>query len=170
MNRLEKIRKEVLSLTDRLGKKVDLGIFDLVVALRFCAFKTTGSCEGHIEREVSFAPWVSISTISLKYAKHIRENEQEKEALVKQENLEEHARLVDLLDIFYTKRNHVSPKYRLTCFPRGWNASGLAPSSKLATSLIVDLKQREKIHEIYHKEVKAFANFLLKSCKQGKTE
>lgn len=47
-------------LVDRMGRGVDPGIADTVVALRLSGVHTTSSCEGH-ERWGVCAPWVSVS-------------------------------------------------------------------------------------------------------------
>lgn len=45
---------------DGLGKGIDVGIFDTVVALNALGFRTTQSCEGHTNRGIA-APWIDIS-------------------------------------------------------------------------------------------------------------
>ena len=45
--------------TDGLGKKIDQGIFETVVALNALNIHTTASCEGHIEWGLA-APWIDI--------------------------------------------------------------------------------------------------------------
>lgn len=45
--------------TDKLGKEIDPGIFDTVVALNVLGFHTTMSCEGHINWGLA-APWVDV--------------------------------------------------------------------------------------------------------------
>lgn len=65
-NRLERvsqrgaaIRAEVASLTDGLGRRLDSGITELVVALRLHGFRTTASCAGHLDHGLPW-PWVRI--------------------------------------------------------------------------------------------------------------
>ncbi|EFH81221.1 conserved hypothetical protein [Ktedonobacter racemifer DSM 44963] len=53
------IAERFLHVTDKLGKKIDDGIFDTVVALNMLGVGTLQSCEGHIEWGVPY-PWVSI--------------------------------------------------------------------------------------------------------------
>lgn len=47
-------------MTDRLGKPIDAGIFDTVVALNLLTIHTTQSCEGHLDHGIA-APWVEIN-------------------------------------------------------------------------------------------------------------
>src|SRR5581483_1069474 len=50
----------VARLTDRLGKGIDAGILDTVIALRLSGIHTVSSCEGHLNWGVG-APWVSMA-------------------------------------------------------------------------------------------------------------
>lgn len=45
--------------TDKLGKRIDNGIFETVVALNVLGVCTRQSCEGHLEWGVPF-PWIDI--------------------------------------------------------------------------------------------------------------
>ncbi len=49
------------NVTDRLGKPIDSGIFDTVVALNLFNIHTTQSCEGHLDGGIA-APWVEMQT------------------------------------------------------------------------------------------------------------
>lgn len=51
----EKFRK----VTDRLGKPIDAGIFDTVVALNMLGIPTSMSCEGHLDRGLPH-PWIDV--------------------------------------------------------------------------------------------------------------
>lgn len=46
-------------LTDRLGKTVDEGILETVIALNVLGIETSASCEGHLDHGVA-APWIDI--------------------------------------------------------------------------------------------------------------
>ncbi len=46
---------------DKLGKPIDEGIFETVVALNLFGIHTCASCEGHLEYG-AYAPWVDIQT------------------------------------------------------------------------------------------------------------
>ena len=45
--------------TDRLGRPIDHGIHDTVIALNLLGFPTTASCEGHDDHGTP-APWVAV--------------------------------------------------------------------------------------------------------------
>lgn len=46
--------------TDKIGKPIDKGIFDAVVALNILGFDTYQSCEGHMDHGLPF-PWIDIT-------------------------------------------------------------------------------------------------------------
>jgi len=52
------------TVTDGLGKEIDQGIFDTVVALNVLGIPTRQSCEGHLEWGTG-APWVDIQAKSI---------------------------------------------------------------------------------------------------------
>ena len=53
------MRLRVAQMTDKLGKRVDAGIAETVVALNALGILTTASCEGHLDHGTG-APWVDI--------------------------------------------------------------------------------------------------------------
>jgi len=55
------MEKEVGSWVDGLGMPIDPGIKDTVIALNLLGFKTRASCEGHIDRGLSY-PWIDFET------------------------------------------------------------------------------------------------------------
>lgn len=52
---------EVSKLTDKLGCKVDAGIFDAVVTLNLLGLRTCQSCEGHLDYGLPY-PWIDFET------------------------------------------------------------------------------------------------------------
>ena len=56
---LEKVRKEVERIRDRLEMPIDPKIKDLVIGLRRWGIETTASCEGHLNHGYPY-PWVDI--------------------------------------------------------------------------------------------------------------
>lgn len=59
-----------LHVTDRLGKKIDTGIFETVVALNVLGVETLQSCEGHIGWGVPY-PWINVQNdLEQKYRLH----------------------------------------------------------------------------------------------------
>ncbi|MCX6738427.1 MAG: hypothetical protein NT098_00020 [Candidatus Parcubacteria bacterium] len=57
--KIERVKREVAGLGDRLGMDIDEGIKKIVTALRMHDFPTFMSCEGHHEYGCPF-PWVDI--------------------------------------------------------------------------------------------------------------
>jgi hypothetical protein len=56
----EKFRK----VTDRIGRPIDDGIFDTVVALNALGITTSASCEGHLDHGLSH-PWIDVQLSEL---------------------------------------------------------------------------------------------------------
>lgn len=55
------VQQEVARIVDGLGKEIDPGIRDTVVALKAHDIHTTGSCEGHLDHGIA-GPWVDIES------------------------------------------------------------------------------------------------------------
>ncbi len=104
--RWDQVAAEVENIRDRLGKEIDPGIKQAVVALRTLGFKTDASCEGHLNRGHK-APWVDVG-MKLKEAHEKGERadpETEQRMLEAQkEVLAEQAKLLDFLSEFYENR------------------------------------------------------------------
>ncbi len=57
----EKILKENLKKADKLGKGIDPGIREVVAVFNALGFKTTASCEGHLDHGVA-GPWIDFES------------------------------------------------------------------------------------------------------------
>lgn len=57
----ERMAERCRRVVDRLGKPIDEGIFETVVALNLLGIHTSASCEGHSNWGI-YAPWVDIQT------------------------------------------------------------------------------------------------------------
>jgi hypothetical protein len=55
------MEKEVHSWTDKLGMPIDLGIKDTVIVLNLLGFKTSASCQGHLDWGLPY-PWIDFET------------------------------------------------------------------------------------------------------------
>ncbi|HWS85052.1 MAG TPA: hypothetical protein VN207_12430 [Ktedonobacteraceae bacterium] len=55
--------EQVALTTDALGKRIDIGIMGLVLALNAYGIKTTASCEGHLDHGNPY-PWVWVEKSS----------------------------------------------------------------------------------------------------------
>lgn len=56
------MRARVAQLTDKLGREMDAGIIDTVVALNLAGFTTVQSCEGHLDHGAAY-PWVNLADV-----------------------------------------------------------------------------------------------------------
>jgi len=160
LTELDRVRKDIAKITDRPGKKIDAGIFDVVVALNLNGFETIFSCEGHLDdnRFPRFYPYVDLS-----YIKPFQELDETKLYELGQKNLKMNSKLVNLLNDFYEIYSDTPHMHRLTCNVSIHNNIELMPLSGKATSLIKDLKERKQIHKIYLEEVNKFSSFLLEA-------
>jgi hypothetical protein len=61
LQRWEKVQDSFQNAVDCLGKELDAGILETVVALNALGFSTTQSCEGHLNWGIA-APWVDIKS------------------------------------------------------------------------------------------------------------
>lgn len=59
---INNLRQKLQETTDRLGKKIDGKIFDTILYLNAHGFKTTGSCEGHLDYGLAY-PWIDFSSV-----------------------------------------------------------------------------------------------------------
>lgn len=57
----QNMEKEVASWVDGLGLGIDPGIKNTVIVLNLLGFKTSASCEGHMDRALAY-PWVDFET------------------------------------------------------------------------------------------------------------
>jgi hypothetical protein len=55
--------EEYSHIADSLGRPIDAGILETVIVLNLFGIETTGSCEGHLEREQT-NPWIDIEARS----------------------------------------------------------------------------------------------------------
>jgi len=127
----EETAKQYRRVVDKLGKKIDEGIFDTVVALNMAGVTTRASCEGHLDWGVPH-PWIDIEAdVAVKYRLHL------------------------LLSQFYTDRRD-APDFDCTlCFhgyrlrPQGAPYAELLSQDELAKRLA-----------LYREEMAAFTTFL----------
>ena len=62
----EKTKNEVMRITDKLGKGLDEGIIETVVAFQVLGINTFQSCEGHVDHESeSPSPYIDVATPGL---------------------------------------------------------------------------------------------------------
>lgn len=123
--------KHYRRVVDKLGKKIDEGIFDTVVALNMLGVVTRASCEGHLDWGVPH-PWVDIEAeIGTKY------------------------RLHQYLTAFYASRP-ARPDFDLTLCFHGYR---LRPQGAPYAELFGREEQAQKL-AIYRNEMASFTAFL----------
>jgi hypothetical protein len=151
--------------TDGLGKKIDQGIFETVVALNALGIDTTGSCEGHINWGIA-APWVDIDppgdvetlrdqmrVVSKEEARKISDHLGIKQCILFQS-------ISKLLDQFYGQsRGHIP--YDRMIIPHPWAAGRIRLESiGLETQAIVPDEIKAQKLQVYQAEMHDFTTFL----------
>lgn len=184
IKRWEAAGRTIEKVTDGIGKTIDAGIKETVIALKVNGFATIASCEGHLDHGLPF-PWVDIASpvteqnlsnpryqeLAKKYARE-RIGEDEKNELIKlieaqiAANLIEHQRLKKLLDAFYeTEKKHPSA---LTLIKGIWNYSRLQ-TCRFPDMNMIEIKQylsrftpEENAQNLYtfRDELQRFTEFL----------
>jgi len=157
--KINEARNRVEKITDRLGKPIDDGIKESVIAFMVNEFPTSSSCEGHLSDEphrkrFSF-PQVRV------YAPEPegwRESE-EKQRQWSEENAVYRKRIDKLLDEFYTGRD-IDEEYKLIADPIGiFNAFTIISEKDK-----IGLSQEENEIDVLNKarqEISDFTNFLM---------
>jgi hypothetical protein len=108
------LERQMSRTIDSLGKHIDTGIMDVVVALNASDIHTTASCEGHLDWGTPY-PWVDIgSPLTAPVGQQIAEllyegkkGSEEVEALyreIKRLHLQEEMKLEEALEAFYQRR------------------------------------------------------------------
>lgn len=181
--------QQVEATKDRLGKGIDEGVKQVLVAIKVNDFGTTGSCEGHLDRALPY-PWIDIesslaeSNLSNPRFQELKEkvrsehkggdkiSKEEKEeydSMVKavmEANLAEHKRLTELLDEFYKSSDEKTP--RLIAKKGPWNQSRLQPidvpkggTREIQEALAqLTAEQKKRNLTLYRNEINGFAEFL----------
>jgi hypothetical protein len=116
--------KEVDLIVDGLGRPVDGGIRDAVVALRLLGLDTSGSCEGHLDHGMR-APWVDFEVelsdeMRRRHQAAVDRGDSDEVQRIENEAIalasKEWNKLLPLLDEFYRGRD-VSYDRRLVLIP-----------------------------------------------------
>lgn len=144
----------MLQVTDGLGKPIDKGIKEMVVALRAHNFETSGSCKGHISRSCCY-PWV-----------HVELPKQKKK------RAETLARMKQLFGEFYEDRYRGDASVIITELGRGLTLRLQSRGGLLLDTMpreILTKKVRAKILKRYRKEMDDFRRFLKEKFFNKKT-
>ena len=159
----EQMRRTV----DALGRPIDPGILDAVVALNSNKISTAGSCEGHLDHGLA-APWIDVSSPMAESMRDdfwaLRERGATREELdhvrhqIERRNLVVRAVLLQELAAFYEHR-HVPYDVRLTIQDRAMAESRLESQGASLQEIRDSLVRQRKLVE-YRSEFNAFARYL----------
>ena len=189
-NKKELLRKkeenEVENIADKLGKKIDGGIKEAVIAFRLNGFRTDGSCEGHLDWGYPY-PWVDIVAPTRDDArcKELQKKYQEKRSLapaetkeglsfdakIAEEEKEIENKLERLLDEFYKNRGgerligikRYASWHRIQ--PVGVEEFKVVKSDKKLTDK--EKQKRKEFLDKSQKEMESFVAFLDKKFKEN---
>ncbi len=179
----KQIEQEVDSITDALGKHIDGGIRDAVIALKANQINTAASCEGHIERR-NPSPWIDVEGLDTEESRNAiellrkieekivqtestdpeadeldnlysRQHEVYNEAMLP--HLHEIEKVIHVLDLFYANRS-VPVDRRLIINTLGHRGRIESQGSRIQ-SIRSDTDKQKKLDE-YKEEMKLFADFL----------
>jgi hypothetical protein len=161
-----KYSKKIDSVVDNLGKPIDKGIRETVIALNALRINTTASCEGHANWAYA-APYIDIESLQIytlkeKRDKIIKTDDPEKikeiNKIICKANLKESKKLLPYLEKFYKTR---TPKFDERLIIHTWGLDyGRLQSQGLAFQEINSKKLREQNMKRYQKEMRDFTNFL----------
>ncbi|MDP2676373.1 MAG: hypothetical protein Q8O83_01680 [bacterium] len=159
----EKKRKEVDTITDRLGLGIDEKIKESVTAFQVHEFTTSQSCEGHTgeeEKHGASFPWVEVYAPGPKGwidAKGEKKKELDREWTIK--NLEQQQKMMGYFTEFYQDRE--TPFDARLAFDRIGAFGGFRVQSFGAEIMrLLSPKEQIKKLELYRKEMDDFTEFL----------
>jgi len=152
--------------TDKLGKGIDSGIFETVVALNMLDFCTTASCEGHIDWGIA-APWVDIDppgdvgTLREQMRSAQKEEAREISNQLKSKQLEVFQSLSSLLERFYRQSSRGYIPHNQIIIARPWAAGRIRLESiGVEMQAIAPSQIKKQKLEAYQGEMLAFTTFL----------
>ena len=137
--------------TDRLGRPIDVGIFDTVVALNVLGIPTLQSCEGHLTHGLPY-PWVDIEVIDTRP----RSEHRDKETALAQLTLRYW--LFNYLSAFYQERRVSFDRIITLEYPHRMRSQGGEFMDLLTPG------ERERKLRVYQEEMQAFTQYLKTFC------
>jgi hypothetical protein len=149
----ERKQQEVNGIADRLGKGIDEGIKETIVALLMYRFSTTASCEGHLDRGCSY-PWVEIETPAPKGWKRNKGKQREWRIA----NLKQRKKMMELLRKFYESRDTPFDA-KLSFASLSFGTFHILSMGAELTPLLSSRKRKQKLN-LYRKEMRDFTVFL----------
>lgn len=170
--KLKKAQAWATTITDGLGKPIDPGIFDTVVALHALGFHTSGSCAGHAQWGIG-GPYIDTeseagNTLRNTIFAYRKKNTFQKELTKKledlasqarKENLKHAAKVLALLELFYKNRKTLY-ETRITMSFWSYNVVRLECQGSEINGSRKGAKKLKALRA-YQKEFKDFTEFLL---------
>jgi len=177
--------EELQTITDRLGKPIDKGIIELVAVLNLLGFKTSGSCEGHLDHGCA-SPWVDIegdidkdelnklATLQKEIDEIVRKKGFTTQAIKKQRGYRKRLdalikptklkalKIIDLLNEFYDNRK-IKVDERIIIAEGGISFRIICQGDYIQD--VVSNKQKEKRLTKYQKEFNTFKYFSIDKLK-----
>jgi hypothetical protein len=167
--RWDKLAAEIEAIVDGLGKPVDPGVKETLIALKASEINSTQSCEGHLYRGIA-APWVDIAdqeavemSKNVDWSKELtdeREIEERKtiRSVIERKNLELCRKAIEQLTDFYQARS-IPFDRRLTLQGRALGSARLESQGATIQKIADEETRKRKLAE-YQEEMKAFTEFL----------
>lgn len=163
--RWDEMRQRVECVTDKLGKPIDAGIRETIVAFRLFGIHTTASCEGHTDWGVG-APWIDVhcadyddltarrQDLRVRPTRSRTEQSQTWAKQLERNDLQERQKLFVHLDAFYRGRE-VAYDQRLVL--EGWR---LQSQGARLQAIATDAEEKRRKLAAYQQEMRAFTAFL----------
>ena len=145
----DRLSKELSSTTDKLGKPIDKGIIETVIALNALGFKTKMSCEGHIGKSGRLLKHSKLPAAKRKITKA---------------SFPLILELMMLIDEFYKDR-YTPLMYRVMA--KHWTPNAFRIQSFIGPYMETQTQnERSKSYHNVKKEMRAFTLFLIKKFLQ----
>jgi len=168
--------------TDRLGRAIDAGILETVVAFNVLRMKTTASCEGHLDHG-TYAPYINFNSNWLQEddqrarekieeavrqrelkqspsdeVEHLFEESRKLRKEVRRKHIQSFVPLLNYLTSFYAERS-VSYDRRLILHDgKGILSSLESQGAQFQVGALPELRQQKLLE--YQQEMQEFGNFL----------
>lgn len=174
----EDLEREYARTVDGLGKRIDKGIMDTVIALNANDIHTTASCEGHLDWGCPY-PWVDIGSgdpkldeIEQQIAELLYEGKRDEVGRlyleVKHFHYQEELKLIPILESFY---QHYPLHYdRHLIFIHDIRGGCRIQSQGADTQEMRSQPERAQKLKEYQSEMQAFTDFLRRQFFGDKTE
>jgi hypothetical protein len=161
----ERTSQEIEQIGDKLGKGIDDGVKESVIALTVNEYPTVQSCEGHLDEKGLSYPWVQVEAPA--------PEGWEEDDIKKQEwteaNLHQRERMTTMLKEFYLDREEDNDSHLILADQGIYEAFRLQSAGGEVMDSLSRIQQEEK-QKMYRKEMKDFTDFLRQQFEQENTD